>query len=97
MRGSVVLYYFTYYVGRQDLFSWFNVLGTSATIIGIFFSKGLAMRFGKRNVFIGGLAGTALFTAVFLFLPPGAVDADVREPRSCGSSCTGSPSRCCGR
>ena len=62
MRGSVVLYYFTYYVGNQNLFSLFNVLGTSATILGIFFSKGLALRFGKRNVFIGGLAGTALFS-----------------------------------
>jgi sugar (glycoside-pentoside-hexuronide) transporter len=73
MRGSVVLYYFTYYVGRQNLFSLFNVLGTIATIVGIFFSKPLALRFGKRNVFIGGLAGTAVFTAAFVVLPPSAV------------------------
>ncbi len=75
MRGSVVLYYFTYYVGRQDLFSWFNVLGTSATIIGVVCSRSLAVRYGKRNVFMGGLAGTAVFTAAFLFFPPGAVTA----------------------
>jgi GPH family glycoside/pentoside/hexuronide:cation symporter len=68
MRGSVVLYYFKYYVGNEDLFSLFNVLGTSATIIGIFFSKGLSMRFGKRNVFIVGLAVTTLLTALFVFL-----------------------------
>jgi GPH family glycoside/pentoside/hexuronide:cation symporter len=73
MRGSVVLYYFKYYVGREDLFSWFNVLGTTATIVGIFFSKGLAVRYGKRNVFMAGLAGTTLFTAAFLPLAPGAV------------------------
>jgi Na+/melibiose symporter-like transporter len=73
MRGSVVLYYFKYYVGREDLFSLFNVLGTTATIIGIFFSKRLAVRYGKRNVFIGGLAGTTVFTVAFLPLPPGAV------------------------
>ena len=73
MRGSVVLYYFTYYVGRQGLFSGFNVLGTIATIIGIFFSKSLSLRYGKRNVFVGGLGGTAIFTAVFFFLPPGAI------------------------
>ena len=76
MRGSVVFYYFRYYVSPENyesLFSFFNVLGTASTIIGIFFSKGLAMRFGKRNVFIGGLAGTALFTALFIFLPPSAV------------------------
>ena len=75
MRGSVVLYYFTYYVGRQSLFSAFNVLGTSATIVGILFSKSLAMRFGKREVFGWGLAGTAVFTAVFFFLPPTAIAA----------------------
>ncbi len=75
MRGSVVLYYFTYYVGRQNLFSAFNVLGTSATIVGILFAKSLATRFGKREVFGWGLAGTAVFTAVFFFLPPTAVVA----------------------
>ena len=73
MRGSVVLYYFKYYIGKEDLFSLFNVLGTTATIIGIFFSKRLSLRFGKRNVFIGGLAATALFTAHFVFLTPGDV------------------------
>ncbi len=74
MRGSVVLYYFKYYVGKEDLFSLFNVLGTTATIIGIFFSKSLSMRFGKRNVFIGGLGTTTFFTALFVFLAPGDVN-----------------------
>jgi GPH family glycoside/pentoside/hexuronide:cation symporter len=73
MRGSVVLYYFKYYVGREGLFSAFNVLGTTATIAGIFFSKPLAMRYGKRNVFIAGLAGTAVFTLAFLPLSPRAL------------------------
>ena len=73
MRGSVVLYYFKYYVGRENLFSYFNVAGTVCTIIGIFFSKPLATRFGKRNVFIGGLLGTVVFTAVFALLPPQAI------------------------
>jgi GPH family glycoside/pentoside/hexuronide:cation symporter len=73
MRGSVVLYYFKYYVGREGLFSLFNVLGTTATIAGIFFSKPLASRYGKRSVFMGGLLGTTVFTAAFLVLPPSAV------------------------
>ena len=76
MRGSVVFYYFRYYVNAENyerLFSMFNVLGTVSTIAGIMFSKTLAMKFGKRNVFIGGLAGTAVFAAAFVFLPPGAV------------------------
>jgi Na+/melibiose symporter-like transporter len=68
-----VLYYFKYYVGDESYFSLFNVLGTTSTIIGIFFSKGMAMRFGKRNVFIVGLFGTAVFTSLFIFLPPSSI------------------------
>lgn len=73
LRGSVVLYYFKYYVGRENLFSYFNVAGTICTIVGILFSKPLATRFGKRNVFIGGLAGTVVFTALFAALPPESI------------------------
>jgi Na+/melibiose symporter-like transporter len=96
MRGSVVPYYFNYYVDTGSLatllgrfgadvsdpaaivslgFSAFNVLGTIATIVAIFFSKGLATRYGKRNVFIAGLGGTIFFTALFAWLPPTAVGA----------------------
>ena len=56
-------------------FSLFNVLGTTATIIAIFFSKRLAVRFGKRNVFVAGLAGTVIFSAAFYLIPPTAVAA----------------------
>ena len=45
----------------------------AARSAGIFFSKALAVRFGKRNVFIGGLIGTTVFTASFVLLPPAAV------------------------
>jgi GPH family glycoside/pentoside/hexuronide:cation symporter len=75
LRGGSVLYYFKYYVGREGLFSLFNVLGTGATIVGVVFSKPLATRWGKRNLFIGGLAFTVLFTASFAVLPPTAVPA----------------------
>lgn len=73
MRGSVVVYYFKYYVGREGLFSWFNVGGTLANIAGILFSKRLSLRYGKRNVFICGLSATAVITALFAFLPPAAI------------------------
>ena len=56
-------------------FSVFNVLGTLATIIAIFFSKALATKYGKRNVFIAGLGGTVFFTAIFALLPATAVTA----------------------
>ena len=75
MRGGVMLYYWRYYMQREDLFSLFNVLGLGSTIVGILFSKPLAMRFGKKNVFIVGLSFTTLFMAAFVFLPPGAVVA----------------------
>jgi len=78
MRGSVVLYYFTYFADLKpdeitSHFSLFNVLGTVSTIIGIFFSKRISLNYGKRNVFIGGLIGTAFFTALFVFIPAHAI------------------------
>lgn len=73
LRGGVMLYYFKYYVVREDLFSLFNVLGTGATIVGVLLSKPMSLRYGKRNLFIGGLSVTVLFTAAFVFLPPTAV------------------------
>ena len=54
MRGGVMLYYFKYYLGREDLFSLFNVFGTGSTIVGVVASTPLATRFGKRDVFIVG-------------------------------------------
>ncbi len=73
LRGSVTLYYFTYYVKRADLFSSFNALGMGVTLIGILFSKPLAVRFGKRNTFRMCLFLTAVFACVYAFLPPNAI------------------------
>jgi glycoside/pentoside/hexuronide:cation symporter, GPH family len=75
LRGGTVLYYFRYYVGRESLFSMFNVLGTGATIVGVILSKPLALKYGKRNLFIAGLAGTTVFTAAFALFPRDAVAA----------------------
>jgi Na+/melibiose symporter-like transporter len=73
LRGSVTLYYFTYYVKRADLFSLFNMLGMGVTLGGILLSKPLAMRFGKRNTFLVCLFLTAVFASVYLFLPPSSI------------------------
>jgi len=75
MRGGVMLYYFKYYIGRENLFSLFNGLGTAATIVGLILGTGLAKKYGKRDVFIGGLGLTIVFTAAFLFLPRTAIVA----------------------
>src|SRR5215211_1521685 len=69
LRGGVMVYFFKYYVGREDLFSLFNVIGTGATIIGVLLSKPVAERIGKRRLFVLGLLSTVLFTAAFIVLP----------------------------
>jgi Na+/melibiose symporter-like transporter len=70
MRGGTMAYYFEYYVQRKDLFGWFNGCSQGAALVGILFSKPLAVRFGKRNVFIVGLTVTAVLTTVFMFFGP---------------------------
>ena len=50
-------------------FSLFNGAGQAATIVGILFSKSLAVRFGKRNIFILGMGVAAVLLFAFGFLP----------------------------
>ncbi len=54
-------------------FSLFNAGGIICMIIGIFFSKALADRFGKRDVFIIALGLSTLFIALFIFFPSDAI------------------------
>jgi len=70
LRGGVMVYFFKYYVGREDMFGLFNVIGTGATIIGVLLSKSAAEKIGKRRLFVLGLLGTVIFTAAFILLPP---------------------------
>jgi Na+/melibiose symporter-like transporter len=54
-------------------FSLFNMCGQLVTILGVLCSKALAMRFGKKAVFLVGLFFTTLFTALFILPPAEAV------------------------
>ncbi|TAE49169.1 MAG: MFS transporter [Bacteroidetes bacterium] len=54
-------------------FSIFNAGGIIFMIVGILFSKPLAGRFGKRDVFGWGLFASALFVLALYFMPPQAV------------------------
>jgi len=54
-------------------FSLFNALGILCMIVGIGFSKRLADRFGKRNVFGAALLVSTLFLLAFRAYPPDAV------------------------
>ena len=82
MRGSITKYYFDYYVADREPislgfvtltpFGCFNALSMIGSLIGILCSKPLAMRLGKRDAFKAFLAVTALLTAGFYSLSPGA-------------------------
>ena len=90
MRGGTMAYYFQYYLTRHDLFGrdlnarplfglfdmfgLFNAFSQGASLVGILFSKPLAVRFGKRNVFVAGLAVTAVLTAAFAAFGPAQVE-----------------------
>jgi GPH family glycoside/pentoside/hexuronide:cation symporter len=54
-------------------FSLFNAGGIILMIVGIGFSKGLADRFGKRDVYAVTLVLSTLFMLAFLFFPPEAI------------------------
>ncbi|WP_024891913.1 MFS transporter [Luteimonas huabeiensis] len=54
-------------------FSLFNAGGIVFMIVGIGFSRRLADRHGKRNVFGGALSVSTLFLLAFLFYPPDAI------------------------
>ncbi|WP_116107903.1 MFS transporter [Lewinella sp. IMCC34191] len=54
-------------------FSLYNATSIICQIIGIFFSKALADRYGKRNVFGIFLFISTVFLLVYLFFPPDAV------------------------
>ena len=54
-------------------FSLFNMSGQLVTILGVLASKTLAMRFGKKAVFLVGLSLTTVFTALFIIVPANAI------------------------
>lgn len=68
MQNLSIAYYFKYYMGNEESVQLFNVIGTVALIAGIPFSKPLAKKFGKRNVFLASSLISGLFF-ILLYLP----------------------------
>jgi GPH family glycoside/pentoside/hexuronide:cation symporter len=68
MQNLSIAYYFKYYMGDEESVQLFNVIGTIALIAGIPFSKPLAKKFGKRNVFLASSLISGLFF-ILLYLP----------------------------
>ena len=73
VRGSTMLYYFNYYLHREDLFGWFNGVGLAVVIVGVAFSKPLATTFGKRDTVRFCLMLAGILTAMFALVPPNAL------------------------
>ncbi len=84
IRNGSIIYYFKYFVGDQELMlfgntymfssdnmtSTFLISGTLATILGIVLTGWFSKVFGKRNCYVGFLAVTGIFTAVFYLFNP---------------------------
>jgi GPH family glycoside/pentoside/hexuronide:cation symporter len=68
VQNLSIAYYFKYYIGKEENVQLFNVIGTVALIVAIPFSKPLAKRFGKRNVFIASSLLSGFFF-ILLYLP----------------------------
>jgi len=49
MQNAAIVYYFKYYIGKEDSVQLFNVIGTIALIVALPFSKPLAKRFGNKT------------------------------------------------
>jgi GPH family glycoside/pentoside/hexuronide:cation symporter len=75
MRNAMMVYYFTYFVGRDDLYSLFNIFSMTGAVIGIFLSPLLTRKWGKRNVLMAAMALTGSLTIAFIFLPAQALEA----------------------
>jgi glycoside/pentoside/hexuronide:cation symporter, GPH family len=68
LQNLSIAYYFKYYIGQEQSVQLFNVTGAVALILGIPFSKPLAKRFGKRNVFMASSLLSGMFFTL-LYLP----------------------------
>jgi GPH family glycoside/pentoside/hexuronide:cation symporter len=70
MQNAAIIYYFKYYIGKEENVQLFNVIGTVALIVALPLAKPLAQKFGNRNVFIASsLISGAFFCGLYL---PGA-------------------------
>ena len=68
LQNLSIAYYFKYYIGDEENVQLFNVIGTIALIVTIPFSKSLAKKFGKKNVFLASSLLSGLFF-MLLYIP----------------------------
>ncbi|MGA9585244.1 MAG: MFS transporter [Terracidiphilus sp.] len=72
VRGNVMLPYFRFVANNVDLFAWFNGFGLASLLLGVALSTTVAMRVGKRPLFIASMVLSGIFTMTLFFIPPQA-------------------------
>jgi GPH family glycoside/pentoside/hexuronide:cation symporter len=69
VRGNVMLPYFRFVAGNVDLYSWFNGFGLISLLIGVALSTTVAMRVGKRPLFIASMVISGIFNMALFVIP----------------------------
>jgi len=70
IRGNVMLPYFRFVAGNVDLFSWFNGFGLASLLVGVACSTAVSVRVGKRQLFIGSMLLSGIFSMALFVIPP---------------------------
>jgi GPH family glycoside/pentoside/hexuronide:cation symporter len=70
IRGNVMLPYFRFVAGNVDIFAWFNGFGLAALLVGVACSTAVSIRVGKRQLFIGSMFLSGVFTMALFVIPP---------------------------
>jgi len=70
MQNAAIVYYFKYFIGKENNVQLFNVIGTIALIIALPSAKPLAKRFGNKNVFMASSLISGIFF-ISIYLPGG--------------------------
>jgi len=70
IRSAVIMYYFKYYIGNKDAASLFMVVGTIFVMIGVFPTKWLAKKFGKKKVYIACMIIITISSSLIFVVQP---------------------------
>jgi len=74
VRGNVMLPYFRYVAGKENLFAWFNGFGLASLLLGVACSTAVSVRVGKRELFIASMILSGLFSMVLYVISPQATN-----------------------
>jgi GPH family glycoside/pentoside/hexuronide:cation symporter len=73
LRGSISVYYFKYYVQRNDLLGPFLVANALAFLAAVVITPAIARHFDKKTLFMTAIGGGGLVVTGFWFARPGDI------------------------